>query len=232
MSGKTTWTEQAKAISFDPSGLVVVKGINVQAALAELDNYVSGLAGGGDGPGSPGADGESAYQIWLDLGNTGTEQDFINSLIGPAGAAGADGGIEIAAAIINANFSLTNAQTDVPGAQLVVPANSGPFELEFLGGVFGTIITGTNAANTVIQIQLQILDETNAIVAYSPQGVVATGTSFAAPVTIPVGQSFPNFAIDKTYRLQARLSTTNVGASGTLNFAGIYPARTMRAVRR
>lgn len=29
-----------------------------------------------------GADGKSAYQIWLDNGNTGTEQDFLNSLKG------------------------------------------------------------------------------------------------------------------------------------------------------
>lgn len=30
--------------------------------------------------GPAGKDGKSAYQIWLDLGNTGSEQDFINSL--------------------------------------------------------------------------------------------------------------------------------------------------------
>ena len=32
--------------------------------------------------GTAGADGKSAYQTWLDLGNTGTEQDFIDSLSG------------------------------------------------------------------------------------------------------------------------------------------------------
>ena len=36
-----------------------------------------------------GLDGKSAYQIWLDLGNVGTEQDFINSL--------ASGGIDLSA---------------------------------------------------------------------------------------------------------------------------------------
>ena len=34
-------------------------------------------------PGPAGADGASAYQIWLDEGNTGTEQDFLDSLVGP-----------------------------------------------------------------------------------------------------------------------------------------------------
>ena len=42
-------------------------------------------------PGSDGADGASAYEVWLNQGNTGTEQDFLNSLQGPSGNDGADG---------------------------------------------------------------------------------------------------------------------------------------------
>ena len=38
-----------------------------------------------------GGAGASAYQIWLDAGNTGTEQDFLDSLEGPQGPAGATG---------------------------------------------------------------------------------------------------------------------------------------------
>jgi hypothetical protein len=38
-----------------------------------------------------GNDGKSAYQIWLELGNTGTEQDFFNSLTGPKGDKGENG---------------------------------------------------------------------------------------------------------------------------------------------
>lgn len=38
---------------------------------------------GATGPqGQPGAPGKSAYEIWLDAGNTGTEQDFLDSLVG------------------------------------------------------------------------------------------------------------------------------------------------------
>lgn len=40
--------------------------------------------------GEPGKDGKSAYQIWLDLGNHGTEQDFLDSLKGPKGDDGKD----------------------------------------------------------------------------------------------------------------------------------------------
>ncbi len=46
-------------------------------------------ADGADGvvgaTGLDGADGDSAYEIWLSLGNTGNQQDFINSLTGPLG---------------------------------------------------------------------------------------------------------------------------------------------------
>lgn len=38
-----------------------------------------------------GKDGKSAYQIWLDAGNTGSEQDFLNSLNGIKGDAGEQG---------------------------------------------------------------------------------------------------------------------------------------------
>jgi uncharacterized protein YjbI with pentapeptide repeats len=46
--------------------------------------------------GAPGAPGQSAYQVWLGLGNSGTPQDFIDSLRGPAGAEGADGNLALA----------------------------------------------------------------------------------------------------------------------------------------
>lgn len=47
---------------------------------------------GARGPaGAQGVAGKSAYQVWLDLGNQGTEQDFIDSLRGPAGEQGPPG---------------------------------------------------------------------------------------------------------------------------------------------
>lgn len=44
-------------------------------------------AGGAGGSG----DGQSAYQVWLANGGVGTEQEFLDSLIGPAGVPGAPG---------------------------------------------------------------------------------------------------------------------------------------------
>lgn len=48
-----------------------------------LSGEVDGLGGG--------ARGKSAYQHWLDTGNTGTVQDFLVSLVGPRGASGPEG---------------------------------------------------------------------------------------------------------------------------------------------
>jgi len=47
--------------------------------------------GSNSGTSVKGDPGESAYQIWLDLGNTGTEQDFITSLKGADGKDGTNG---------------------------------------------------------------------------------------------------------------------------------------------
>jgi hypothetical protein len=44
------------------------------------------LSRGVSGP--PGPRGYSAYEIWLNAGNSGTEQDFLDSLVGPQGPAG------------------------------------------------------------------------------------------------------------------------------------------------
>ena len=58
---------------------------------------LSGMEGpqgeiGPEGPaGIDGQDGLSAYEVWISQGNTGTEQDFLNGVIGPQGPAGTNG---------------------------------------------------------------------------------------------------------------------------------------------
>ena len=46
----------------------------------------AGAAGSPGLAGQDGHDGKSAYQIWLDNGHAGTEQEFLDSLKGPAGS--------------------------------------------------------------------------------------------------------------------------------------------------
>nr|DAD58813.1 MAG TPA: nucleoid-associated protein [Caudoviricetes sp.] len=51
-------------------------------------NGTNGQDGAPGQKGQDGADGKSAYQIWLDAGNTGTQADFLASLVGAAGSDG------------------------------------------------------------------------------------------------------------------------------------------------
>lgn len=53
--------------------------------------YFKGDKGDTGDPGQNGQDGKSAYQIWLDEGNVGTEEDFLESLKGENGQDGENG---------------------------------------------------------------------------------------------------------------------------------------------
>jgi len=59
-----------------------------------------GIQGPKGNKGDPGADGDSAYQVWLDEGNVGTEADFLADITGPTGAAG-PGGSQIFSDIVD-----------------------------------------------------------------------------------------------------------------------------------
>lgn len=52
---------------------------------------IKGDTGAKGQDGTNGSDGKSAYQIWLDAGNTGTEEDYLESLKGADGENGKDG---------------------------------------------------------------------------------------------------------------------------------------------
>jgi hypothetical protein len=59
-------------------------------AGAQGEQGAQGVPGiGGEGSvGADGQDGLTAYEVWINLGNTGTEQEFIDSLVGPQGEVG------------------------------------------------------------------------------------------------------------------------------------------------
>ncbi len=58
---------------------------NFDVFIPAPNNGINGING------QDGQDGKSAYQLWLDNENTGTEQDFFNSLRGQDGTDGIDG---------------------------------------------------------------------------------------------------------------------------------------------
>lgn len=89
-----SWSASAKSLKVD------VDKTGSCSSFEELSNQpltsvpFALYSPGSDTPGpkgDPGEEGMSAYEVWLGLGNTGTEQDFIDSLKGLDGEPGQDG---------------------------------------------------------------------------------------------------------------------------------------------
>lgn len=83
----------------------------------------NGIDGKDGSPGKDGTDGKSAYQIWLDAGNTGTEEDYLASLKGADGAKGekgdpgAKGDTGIGIANIQEQYYLSTSNTAQEGGE-------------------------------------------------------------------------------------------------------------------
>jgi hypothetical protein len=87
----------------DSLRITLSNGTTINAGYVKGNTGAQGLTGatgatGLQGPigltgpsGANGTNGLSAYQVWLNLGNLGTEADFIASLTGPQGTAGTNG---------------------------------------------------------------------------------------------------------------------------------------------
>jgi hypothetical protein len=97
-------------------------------------------ADGKDGATGPsGTAGASAYQLWLDAGNTGTPEEFLTSLIGASGSDGTDG---------TNGINGTNGTAGASGLSAyelwVAQGNSGT-ETDFLNSLVGK--DGSNGSN-------------------------------------------------------------------------------------
>jgi hypothetical protein len=104
----TDWTSLAYAQVAGPTGPEGAVGPVGEVGL-------TGAPGENGMNGAPGDNGLSAYEIWLNLGNSGSEQDFIDSLAGEDGVAGVDG-------LNGANGAAGAAGANGLGYDLQVPA--------------------------------------------------------------------------------------------------------------
>lgn len=95
-TGNGTYTPQPSVCMCDVDFQVTETHVQVNINDAGWEDLIplediTGEDGEDGQDGNDGADGDSAYQTWLDLGNVGTEQDFIDSLQGADGQDGNDG---------------------------------------------------------------------------------------------------------------------------------------------
>ena len=91
MWNQIVWTEDSKGLkveidySGDCSSFVALSSQELTSVPFALYSPASNI------PGPPGEAGDSAYQVWIDEGNTGTEQEFLDSLKGTDGEPGDPG---------------------------------------------------------------------------------------------------------------------------------------------
>lgn len=198
-----------------------------------------GLPGSTGASGAAGPSGPTGATGPVGLGSTGPTGPIGATgpagVTGPSGVAGLNGGLEIASMSLGVNFSIPTAFTDVPGWQIVVPANSGPIDVEILQGLLVNIVTGTYAAAQLFQLEAMIVDDTNVNVAYNKWCVIqVTAASKNVGGCVPLAAAIPNKAVDKTYRVQARMAQGGVNGST----ANIYTSAAgfidpiLRAIRR
>jgi len=72
--------------------------------------------------GENGTNGLSAYEIWIQEGNTGTEQDFLDSLVGPAGPSGGEQVFYSEQALGVSSVGTSPTKTTIAGTSYTVPA--------------------------------------------------------------------------------------------------------------
>ena len=78
-------------IVFSQPSLTVNETADNSVVLTAIIAFASVLQGPPGPRGADGADGKSAYELWLEAGNTGTVSQFLASLVGPQGPAGTNG---------------------------------------------------------------------------------------------------------------------------------------------
>ena len=112
-----------------------------------------GPAGADGVDGENGVDGKSAYEVWLSLGNTGSEQDFITSLKGEPGApgTGADGDTVTYPLIAHTDIAgnYLGSMIDAQGVTEIVTPLTG----------FGSSVSGSRAIDLFAEFTKDYTDE-------------------------------------------------------------------------
>lgn len=177
---------------------------------------------------------QAAEATFQPANTAATDVELSNALAGKVDVT-ADKGREINSVIltVGAPNSADALENDIPGASLLVPANSGPAELLCPAGVFLTAITGTNASTVSQSVRVWIRDEANNLIAYNAWNYYGTGVSQTLNTALPIGALIPNNAADKTYRLRWQVQRHGtLGASGQVIFGGIFGPLFFRATAR
>ena len=169
--------------------------------------------------GTTGSNGLSAYQVWLGLGNTGTEANFISSLTGPQGPIGVTG----PQGPVGAQGTTGVAGPQGPIGLQGVAGPQGPAGSQGSTGADGnSVLNGTtNPTTQGVNGDFYINTSTNTLFGPKSNSTWPSGVSLVGPTgqTGPqgtVGQSAYQLAIANGFQgTEAQWLATLIGPSGT-----------------
>lgn len=140
---------------------------------------------------------------------------------------------EIASMPYSSVYSMTTTSTQVPGWQVVVPANSGPATIR-VANVLVAFVTSTLGSGQVMHCELRIQDEASAMIAFAKHQIITTSASTQTFVaTLFAEQDVPNNASNKTYSVWLRVNTVTNGAGATMHAsASGFSDPQLKAIRR
>lgn len=164
----STISDDDKVLGTDSSGSVT-KNYPLSSLLSYIESNIS-VSNGADG-----ADGDSAYDIWISLGNSGTEQDFIDSLQGADGADATSSYNVITGTITqtSTNNPVLTVYENTSGQTLTTNRNTtGYYEIAFSGGAVSgqgiCFINGSSHTGTFNSVSA---------VANNPSGTTTNGAT-------------------------------------------------------
>lgn len=208
-----------------PNGAVPIWDADTQKWGAGVPSGDGGVAA----PGPQGDPGASAYDLWLAAGNEGDVNAYLASLVGPQGPAGQDGtpgadgakgdkgdagprgagGELVYGEYVGNNLAFTGAYQDIPGTQVVVPANATPYMLNLQAAIE---ITAT-AANGVAICGIVLYDVDNLVALKQPtfRAQIPVLNQIAHNV-VSYKHRMPASAVARTFKLRFLYITQNATA--------------------
>lgn len=159
---------------------------------AEIDSLLDSVGGGA------GAQGDSAYQVWLDQGNSGTEQDFLDSLVGAAGTNGQDGTDG------NDGTNGSDGSDGLSAYQIWINAGNSGTEADFLASLVGA--DGADGTTVWPHADSSVDDGDNTF----------TGTTFATLETLLYDSGASDYGFrNKTYNAPSIAEWSITGGDGS-----------------
>lgn len=196
-------------------------GESVDAALSgKQDKLVSGtniktingasILTSGDVSVVNGVDGDSAYQIWLDAGNVGTQADFLASLQGNSGYSGAAGELEVVNNLTDGGP--TSALSAEMGKDLNIKVSDNIAEIDGLHGEVGYVTKSVSVTRSGETVSFPYTCPANTKISLTlvADGVLNTGVNMSLYANSTSNMISSTFQVGVTKELTPTIAVTKL----------------------